>query len=167
MGQLVEEVKLWNTPIIGAYLLWKFTKGYCDGHPNGDAPIGLLHFVAIAMLTDKKLLEPINNRRDDLQSYARSFETFKNSDILLTIQERTREKREYTMASIDIAIAVGLLVWDADSGKLYPCDISKRPSRGRALNNMYKNNGKNAEILGKWFAKHDLPTIAAYLKVVF
>jgi ABC-three component (ABC-3C) system Middle Component 3 len=167
MGQLVEEVKLWNTPTVGAYLLWKFTTGYCDGHPNGDAPIGLLHFLAIAMLTNKKLLEPINNRRDDLQSYARSFENSKDSDILLTIQERAREKREYTMASIDIAIAKGLLVWDVDSGKLYPRNLSKSPSRGKALKEMFKKNGKKAEILGKWFAKHDIHTIAAYLKVVF
>ena len=167
LGQLVDEVKLWNTPIVGAYLLWKFTQGYCKGHPNGDAPIGLLHFVAIAMLTNKKLLKPINDMRDDLQSYARSFEKSKDSDILLTIQERTREKREYTMASIDIAIAKGLLVWDADSGKLYPRNLSKRPSRGKALNKMFKNDGNKAEILGKWFAKHDLSTIAAYLKVVF
>jgi len=167
LGQLVDEVKLWNTPIVGAYLLWKFTQGYCKGHPDGDAPIGLLHFLAIAMLTNKKLLEPINNRRDDLQSYARSFENSKDSDILLTIQERAREKREYTMASIDIAIAKGLLVWDVDNGKLYPRYFSKSPSRGKALKEMFKKNGKKAEILGKWFAKHDIPTIAAYLKVVF
>ena len=167
MGQLVEEVKLWNTPIVGAYLLWKFTKGYCDGHPNGDAPIGLLHFVASAMLTNKKLLEPINDRRDNLQSYARSFEKSKDSDILLTIQERVRDKREYTMVAIDIAISKGLLVWDADSGKLYPRDLSKRSSRGKALKEMFKRDGNKAEILGKWFAKHDIPTIAAYLKVVF
>ena len=167
LGQLVEEVKLWNTPIVGAYLLWKFTKGYCDGHPNGDAPIGLLHFVASAILTNEKLLKPISDMRNDLQSYSRSFENSKDSDILLTIQERTRLKREYTMASIDIAIAEGLLVWDVDSGKLYPRDLSKSPSRGKALKEMFKKNGKKAKILGKWFAKHDLPTIAAYLKVVF
>jgi len=167
LGQLVDEVKLWNTPIVGAYLLWKFTQGYCEGHPNGDAPIGLLHFLASAMLTNKKLLEPISNRRADLQSYARSFEKSKDSDILLTIQDRTREKREYTLASIDIAIDKGLLVWDADTGKLYPRDLSKRPSQGKSLNNMFKKDGNKAEILGKWFAKHDLPTIAAYLKVVF
>jgi hypothetical protein len=167
LGRLVDEVKLWNTPIVGAYLLWRFTKGYCEGHPNGDAPIGLLHFLASAMLTNKKLIEPINNHRDNLQSYARSFEKSKDSDILLTIQERVREKREYTMASIDIAIAEGLLVWDADSGKLYPRNLSKRPGPGKTLNKMFKNDGNKAEILGKWFAKHDLPTIAAYLKVVF
>lgn len=167
MGQLVDEVKLWNTPIVGAYMLWKFTQGYCDGHPNGDAPIGLLHFVASAILTNKKLLKPISNRRDNLQSYSRSFEDSKDSDILLTIQECTRLKREYTMASIDIAIAEGLLVWDVDSGKLYPRNLSKSPSHGKALKEMFKKNGKKAEILGKWFANHDIRTIAAYLKVVF
>lgn len=167
LGQLVEEVKLWNTPIVGAYLLWEFTKGYLSEHPTGDAPIALLHFIASAILTNKELLEPISGRRDDLQSYARSFEESKESDILLTIHERARQKREYTLASINIAIAEGLLVWDVDSGKLYPRELSKKPSSGKTLRANIKKDGKKAETLGKWFAKHDVPTIAAYLKVVF
>lgn len=167
MVKLVDEVKLWNTPIIGAFLLWKFTQGYCSGHPHGDAPIGLLHFVASAILTHKELLEPINNHRDDLQSYARSFENTKNSDILLSIQQRIKDKREYTLAAIDIAIAKGLLVWDVESDKLYPRDLKKRSARGKCLKNKITNEGKKAEILGKWLSKHDISAIAAYLKVVF
>lgn len=167
MGQLVEEVKLWNTPLIGAYLLWEFTKGYLSGHPTGDAPIVVLHFIASAILTNKELLEPISARRDDLQSYARSFEESRESDILLIIHERVIQKREYTLASINIAIAEGLLVWDVDGGKLYPREISKKPGLGKTLRASIKKDGRKAEILGKWFAKHDVPTIAAYLKVVF
>lgn len=167
LGQLVDEVRLWNTPTVGAYLLWEFTKGYCDGHPHGDAPIGLLHFIASAILTSKKLLKPINNQRKDLQSYARSFEKSKDSDILLTIQERTKEKLAYTLAAIDIAIAIGLLVWDTDSGKIYYRIPKKHPGRGKTLKDQIKKDGIKAAILGRWFAKHDLPTIAAYLKVVF
>mgnify|MGYP001567062229 FL=1 len=167
MGQLVEEVKLWNTPLVGAYLLWRFTQGYCNGHPHGDAPIGLLHFVASAILTDKTLLKPISNRRNDLQSFARSFEDSKDADRLLTIQERAREKRGYTLAAIDIAIAEGLMNWDADSGKLYPRDLTKLPGRKKTLKGQISDDGNKAEILGKWFSKHDLPTIAAYLKVLF
>jgi hypothetical protein len=30
-----------------------------------------------------------------------------------------------------------------------------------------KRDGDRAEILGKWFSKHNLSSIAAYLKVVF
>lgn len=167
LGKLVDEVKLWNTPTIGAFLLWRFTQGYCSGHPHGDAPIGLLHFLASAILTNKELLKPINNQRTDLQSYARSFENTKNSDILLSIQYRIIEKREYTLAAIDIAIAEGLLFWDVDSGKLYPRDLKKSASRGKALKKNITNEGKKAEILGKWLSKHDVSTIEAYLKVVF
>lgn len=170
MGQLVEEVRLWNTPSIGAYLLWRFTQGYCKGHPNGDAPIGLLHFVALAILTSNRLLEPISNRREDLQSYVRSFEKEKDSDLLISIQDRIRKRREYALEAIDIAITEGLLVWDSISGKLYPRDLtgpggSKISEKGLA--NQIVFDGKKAEILGNWFSKHDLQTIATYLKVVF
>lgn len=167
MGQILEEVKIWNTPIVGAYLLWRFTQGYCAGHPNGDAPVGLLHFVASAILTNKKLLEPISNRRADLQSYVRGFEDAKNSDLLLNLQERVKNKREYTMAAIDIAITEGLLVWDVNSGKLYAQALVKRPPIGKTLRGSVEKDGRKAEILGKWFSKHDFNTIAAYLKVVF
>ncbi|NRR04786.1 hypothetical protein HP570_21465 [Brevibacillus sp. RS1.1] len=167
MGKLVEEVKLWNTPIIGAYLLWRFTQGYCKGHPHGDAPIGLLHFLAIAILTNKDLLKPINKKRDDLQSYARSFEKSKDTDVLLSIQQRVKEKSEYTLAAIDIAISMGLLMWDMESGKLYPRDIRIPTGRGKALKSAIKREGEKAELLGSWFSKHDLLTIEAYLKVVF
>lgn len=167
MGELVEEVKLWNTPVIGAFLLWKFTKGYCDNHPNGDAPIGLLHFVASAILTNQKLIEPVSNMRDNLQSYVRSFEDKKNSDILLSIQERTKSKFEYTLKSIDIAIAEGMLVWDVESGKIYPREVSSNSGNNITLKHTHKRNGEKAELLGKWFSQHELSTIAAYLKIVF
>lgn len=167
MAQLVEEVKTWNTPIIGAYLLWRFTDGYCNAHPEGDAPIGLLHFIASAILTNKKLNKPISNQRENLQSYVRSFEDNKESDILLTVQDRTRDHFEYTLHAIDIAIAEGLIAWDAESGKIYAKNLKKKAGRGKALKEIIKRDGNKAEILGKWFSQHELPTIAAYLRVVF
>lgn len=167
MGQVVDEVKLWNTPIIGAFLLWRFTQGYCNNHPNGDAPVGLLHFLASAILTNRKLIIPINNHRKDLQSYARSFENSKDTDILSTIQDRIKEKQEYTCAAIDIAVAQGLLVWDVDSGKLYPREFKNKPSKGNSLKKNIASEGNKAEILGKWLSKHDISTIESYLRVVF
>jgi len=167
LGELADDVKLWNNPAIGAYLLWRFSSGYCDGHASGDAPVGLLHFIAAAILTSKDLANPISNKRDCLQSYVRSFEDSKKIDLLLRIQERAREKRDYTLASIDIAIAEGLLVWDVETGKLYPSVIKKQSSRGKGIKEVFKRDGNKAAILGKWFSQHDLTTIAAYLMVLF
>lgn len=168
MGFLVEEVRLWNTPLVGAYLLWMFTKGYCNRHPEGDAPIGLLHFIASAILTSSKLAEPISNRRDSLQSYARGFEQDLKTDSLLGIHDRVIARRGYTLAAIDVAISAGLLIWDTSSGKIYPREQATtsngRQKRPRAA---LARDGKKAEILGNWFSQHDLQTIAAYLKVVF
>lgn len=166
MGRLVEEVQQWNSPSVGAYLLWRFTSGYCDAHPNGDAPLALLHFLAIPLLTSKRLLEPISNHRPNLQSYVRSFETSKDSDILIGIHGRAKRKRSYTMAAIDIAVSTGLIFWDIDSGKLYPRKGGNLPHKSCALKTSFVRDGKKAEILGRWFAEHNISTIATYLKVV-
>ncbi|GAA3928884.1 hypothetical protein GO495_06405 [Chitinophaga oryziterrae] len=167
MGEILEEVKLWNTPIIGAYLLWRFSTGYCSTHPSGDAPVGLLHFIATAILTSPKLSGPISNKRANLQSYIRSFEDSKNSDILLSIHDRIKDKMAYTMKAIDIAVSRELLFWDFETAKLYPKNNLRKASRGNALRNSHEQNGNKAEILGKWFGKHNLADIAQYLKIVF
>lgn len=167
MGLLTDEVKLWNTSLVSAFLLWRFTKGYSDNHPKGDSPVGLLHFIALAILTNKKLMQPISNRRDNLQSYIRSFQDKNETDILLSIQSRALNRRKHTLEGIDVAVAEGLLVWDFETGKLFSRELKKRAGSGKALKRELQSDGKKAEILGKWFAQHDLPTIATYLKVVF
>lgn len=167
MGELSEDIVLWHTPAVGAYLLWRFTAGFCAGHGTGDAPVGLLHFIAAAILTNKELSKTISEKRDSLQSYVRGFEDLKKSDLLLNIQERAREKREYTLAAIDIAVAEGLLVWDMETGKLLPRAVKARAAHGKALKESFNRDGKKAEILGRWFAQHEPAAIAAYLRVIF
>lgn len=167
MGQLVDEVKRWNTPILGAYLLWRFTLGYSQHHRTGDSPIGLLHFVAMAILTKQELSDPISNSRKGLQSYVRSFEENKHTDLLLSIHDRVNLKRENALSSIDIGIAEGLLVWDHTSGKLFARELTDKARPGKAIKSSIKRSGNKAEILGKWFSQHELPEIAAYLKVAF
>jgi hypothetical protein len=162
---LVEEVRTWNTPLVAAYQLWNFTLGYCEARTDGDAPLGLLHFIAGPILASPQLSETVSMRRKGLQSYALGFEDKKQVDLLLGLQERIRRRRPQTLAAIDAAICAGLLVWDPESGKLYPRKAPKA-RRGRNLRLGLKREGEKAKILGTWFAAHDLPTIAAYLKVV-
>ena len=166
MEKLVEEVKQWNTPSIGAYLLWQFTAGYCDSHPNGEAPVALLHFLAVPLLTSKKLLTPISNRRRNLQSYVKSFEDSQSTDILITIQDRAKNNLTYTMEAIDIAVSAGLLFWDVETGILYPRKDVKRPRRGNALKSSLTKAGNKAKIICFFFYEQIIPTFSNYIMVL-
>lgn len=166
MGKLVEDVNEWNTPIIGAYILWRFTHGFVKNHPNGDAPVAILHFIASGIMTDPSIYDAINGHRPNLASFIRWFNEEKKSDFLTCLNQKIIQKRSYTMQSLDIAVANGLLAWDIETAKLYPVTIKRiktgTSSKGIAILKL----GEKAEILGKWFSEHDLPTVTAYLGVI-
>jgi hypothetical protein len=166
MGKLIEEVKEWNTPLVGAYLLWRFTRGFVQSHPNGDAPIVILHFIASGIMTEPNIYDAINRHRPDLASFIRWFNEEKKSDFLSCFNQKIIQKRKYTMESIDIAVSCGLLAWDTATAKIFPATIGRvktgTSSKGIAVLKL----GKKAEILGEWFSAHDLSTVTAYLGVV-
>ena len=163
---LAEEVRVWNTPLYGAFLSWCFTDSYVKSHPSADAPLAILHFIALPILTSPRLNKNVTDRRKNLQSYVQGFEDGKMSDILLSLQDRIEAKKMNTLASIDAAIYSGLLSWDIDTGKLYPHTLQNKPARGSSLRPSLIRERHKAEVLGRWFAEHDVPTIASYLRVV-
>jgi hypothetical protein len=166
MGKLVEEVKEWNTPVVGAYLLWRFTQGFVKNHPAGDAPVVILHFIATGIITEPGIYDAIKGNRPNLASFVRWFNEEKKSDFLACLNHKIIQKRRYTMDSIDIAVSCGLLAWDIETAKLFPATIKRvkngTSSKGIAIQKL----GDKAVILGRWFSEHDLHTITAFLGVV-
>jgi hypothetical protein len=165
-GVLAEEVRTWNTPLVGAYLLWMFTLGYCEHHPSGDAPVGVLHFIASAILANPQLNENVSNRRKNLQSYVAGFADKKQIDVLLSLQNRISYRKQFTLSAIDAAIYAGLLSWDLESGKIYPHKAPTNLRRGKAIRPAMVREGAKAKILGAWFSEHEISTIASYLRVI-
>lgn len=162
---LAEEVREWNTPLFSAYLLWEFTLGYKEAHPDNSSPIGILHFIALALLTNPRLAKYVSNKRRSLQSYTLGLEENKLTDQLLSLQDRINQRKHHTLEAIDAAINAGLLVWDTESAIIYPVDLSKKPSHGKTLKATVKSYGAKARLLGNWFSAHDTFTIANYLRV--
>jgi len=166
MSSLAEEIKIWNTPIVGSYILWRFTHGYTEFQPDGKSPVLLLHFIAAAILTNQRLSDPVNNRRKDLASYVRSFTKKKDIDLLLSIQDRVNNTKRYTLESVDIAIQKGLLVLNPDDACVYPSQLAHKPSRGMAPKQSIISMGKKGEILGRWFSSYPVNQVVSLLKVV-
>jgi len=167
MSRLVDDVRLWNTPAVGTYVLWRFTCGYADKSPDGSAPSVLLHFLAMPILMNPRISARITRQRHGLQSYARSFTEEGEVDLLLSIQDRIRQKRGYTLASIDLAVAQGLLVWDTERAALHARQPDSPPSRGCKPRASVDQIGNRAEILGEWCAAHSLENVANLLGVSF
>jgi hypothetical protein len=166
MGKLIEEVREWNTPIIGAYLLWRFTKSFVKNHARGDAPVVIFHFIVSGIMADPSIYNTLTGHRSNLASFVRWFNEEKKSDLLACLNQQVLKQRNYTMKSIDIAVSSGLLAWDIETAKIYPADVS-RVKRGTATMGIaVQELGDKTEVLGKWFSEYDLQTVAAYLGVV-
>jgi len=166
MGRLVEEVQEWNTPIVGAYLLWQFTNGFVHNHIKGDAPIVIYHFIACGILSEPSVCDAISGHRPNLASFIRWFSEERKSDLLACINQQVIRNRSYTMKSIDIAVSYGLLAWDIETAKLFPVTAfrAKKGTSTRGIS--VQKLGEKAKILGKWFSQHDLSTVVAYLGII-
>jgi hypothetical protein len=82
------------------------------------------------------------------------------------LQQHIALKRSYTLSSIEIAVATGLLTWDTETAKLYYTDVKKIKRGTASMGIAVQQLGDKAEILGKWFSQHDLSSITAYLNIV-
>jgi hypothetical protein len=166
MGKLIDEVQEWNSPVIGAYLLWRFTKSFTQNHVKGEAPIVIFHFIVSGILAEPSIYDAISGHRPNLASFIRWFNEEKKSDLLACLSQQIIKNRSYTMKSIDIAVSSGLLAWDIETAKIYPVTILRTKRGSSNMGVAVHKLGDKMEILGKWLSEDDLYTITSYLGVV-
>lgn len=165
MGDYRRDWELWHTPLIGAFLLWKFALGYQAKSHDGEAPNPTLLFVAAAILTSPALSKPINSNRLGLSSYAFSFKDEHNDIVLEGLTQRIKDRAEYTMRAIDAALTANL--FSTVDGCFVA--IPREPVSGAAklCRKTIGALGSKAETLGGWFAERRPSEISLYLGVEF
>lgn len=164
MSRLLEEYDEWNTPLIGAFLLWAFNKSYVENHQTNEAPVVIEDFVAYSLLMSKNYNERINNRIKTIASYVQGFTEKKQSDLLATLSEKINENKQITLKAIDVAVSSGILAWDCENATLYPKLLEKDVLS--ILNNLPIMKLYNkAETLGKWFSQVNLNTLLSLFGV--
>jgi len=165
MSKFSEEAKILSNPILGAYLIWKITKGYSEHNSEGSSPNIFHLYLAMGVLLSPELSLEVNNYKKNIQSFVRSFDSKNNPDALYSIQDIIFLKKEYILDCITSAMAQGLIIWEPEDGNIYHNTL-KSTKGVSSVSKIYKDDGKKADILGKWFANLSIEEITSYLKVV-
>ncbi|MGN0842966.1 MAG: three component ABC system middle component [Kiritimatiellia bacterium] len=160
-ADMMETIRMWHTPYIGAYLLWRFASGYSSASSGRAAPL-MLFFIAAALATDRQYYEPVAKR--NFKTYHRYFIEKKKLSALVVLQGVINAKREYTCAAIERAVAGGFLEWNSETGTLAARPL-KPQKKASLLDDETKRAGNAAEKIGEWFAGESLSDICVLLGV--
>ena len=160
------ELNVWDSPIGGAYLIWRFARGFCEVNPAG--PNVLLVYPAIAMLMDGVFSRDILSA-SNLADYAYGFQDSagKKARSLGGLTERIDEYRELTLRSVEFAMVTRLVELDPETGTLKPILDGEKHDSVKIAKTFKKEDGRKAEHLGSVFARTNEKYIGYYLGVKF
>ena len=157
---LVEELRIWNTPVIGAYLAYRFVKTFAQKRPDKRPPDLIMLCLAIAVLSDRRLSSNIRLRRG-ISSFRRYLEGEKNAVAFDGIHDVVAKTLPYTLAAIDIALACGIVRVNAESATIEAVDFQSRKGTNDIITTAITEDVKIIETLAKWFAKFENSSVVA------
>lgn len=157
---------MWDSPIGGAYLIWRFVAGYAVVRDSG--PNMLLVYPALAIVMDSSFAVEIR-RANNLADFAFAFHdsSGKKAKSLSGLQERIVEQRDWTLKSIEFALATRLVELIPETASLRAILEKEAASSENLARDFKDNEGLNAELLGGVFAHTQDSDIAYYLGVKF
>jgi len=160
------ELNAWDSPVGGAYLIWRFTLGFCEVDATG--PNVLLAYPAIAMLMDRNFSKFILEA-GSLADYAYGFQDSagKKARSLGGLTERIDEYRDWTLRSIEFALVTRLVELNPETGTLKAILQEESSDSIKVAKAFKREDGRKAEHLGSVFARTDEKYIGYYLGVKF
>lgn len=160
----LEEV--WDSPLGGAYLIWRFVKGYEE--VSGVGPNVLLLYPAAAIVLESSFAAQVR-RGGNLADFAFAFHdsSGKAAKSLAGLQERILGLREWVLKSLEFAMVTRLIELDPESGKLSLVLKEEVRTSIHSAKEFKMNEGLKAEYLGGIFARTNDNDIAYYLGVKF
>lgn len=163
-GPLLDEV--WDSPLGGAYLIWRFVKGYTSKSATG--PSAVLVFPALAIVMDSYFSSEVS-RAANLADFAFAFHdsSGKMAKSLAGLQDRILELRDWGLKSLEFAMVTRLVELDVDTGRLGLALIDEVNTSAKLARGFKDNEGFKAEHLGEIFAKTKDTEIPYYLGVKF
>ena len=164
-----EEYRVWHTPVISAYLFWRFATMYMSPGKGikREAPSCIFFFILGGILRQNALIKNYIIGRKTLITMLKAIKKSGDADLIDTIHNRIRETMSHTSQAIDIAVASGMLEWDFDKATLVPQKINSISGSAKFRDSKYFNRLVSiVENLAKMFSDVPSPSdLAALLKV--
>ena len=158
--------EVWDSPIGGAYLIWRFVKGYAKERRQG--PNTLLLFPAMALVLDGAFAAQILGT-GNLADYSFAFHdsSGKAAKSLAGLQDRIMGLREWTLKSLEFAMVTRLVELNPETGLVSTVLLDEVRSSVKFARGFKDNEGLKAENLGGIFARTKDADISYYLGVRF
>lgn len=158
--------EVWDSPIGGAYLIWRFVRGFADERNCG--PNVLLLYPAMAIVLDASFAAQIGHE-GNLADFAFAFHdsSGKAAKSLAGMQERIIGLREWTLKSLEFAMVTRLVELNPETGEVNAVLKDEVGSSARMARAFKDNEGLKSERLGGIFARTKDTDIAYYLGVKF
>lgn len=162
---MISEYDNIQNPMLGAYILWSFVRGFFLER-NELIPIEEL-FIVLPMIMKPDIAELIKstNRTSGMRTMSDKFMNTNvlRNDLICELNNDIDKMKELTVVSFAEAIKAGLISIDKNSNMIYPLEIDRRKKETSNIKQM----GKNAEKLGQWCSDMSLVQIEEILKVRF
>lgn len=157
---------MWDSPIGGAYLIWRFVRGYQQINEAG--PNVLLLYPAIAIVLNRRLAKEISHSWS-LVDFAYAFQdsSGKNTKTLTGLHEQICNQKGWVLKSIEFALVTRLVELNPSTGLVSAVLQSENPTSRTTARKFKDSDGLKAELLGKMFANTKEGSIAYYLGVKF
>lgn len=165
MGNLSKEFENVQNPVLGAYILWNFSRGYYE-YNSSFVPFQLF-FIVLPIIFRADLVDIITSTRKQsgLRYFSDKFLTTKvlKNDMISNLHKSSERLKLITLESLQIAIYSNLISIDEESGLVFPITISEKKNTTTSV----KRLAKAAEKLGNWCARLTMHEISQILKVRF
>ncbi len=168
---------LWNSPIVGAYLIARLAKGYKlhGGNPsawgradaNPDLPFPLV-FPALTILMIPAYSDSLSQSFSSLGEWIVRLLDANHQNLIGGLGPRIREYKDVVLDSIDAAATMNLVAIDTNKGTLVVGkNFAVDSSKIEGAESFRKDLGAKAERLGKWLSQETSAEISRLLEIEF
>lgn len=160
------EYDIYQNRVMGAHLIWEFTKAYCDHNVvgNNSGPTIYHALPILPLCLNQRVVEGIHSRNFKEGSLSRAIQ--ENRDIFSGLQERMIDMSGLTFSSIDIAFKANLLVFEHETMTFIPNSLNISEKYAKQLFEDYSDMLRASRRIGSWFSQLSFGEISMNFNII-